>query len=98
MAGRNSTDNIDLATSDMPARVYSGAQEQARFVLEGRWDAIDRENVAEQIESLGRSEFNTLENALRVLLLHMLNGIISRTGADEAGRCRLKNSGTGSLM
>lgn len=31
-----------------------------------------RENVAEEIESLGREQFSKLESALRVLLLHML--------------------------
>jgi hypothetical protein len=78
MAGRNNTDNIDLAPSVTPERaeyerdIYSWAQKQAHFVRECRWDVIDRENVAEEIESLGRSEFNTLESALRVLLLHML--------------------------
>lgn len=51
---------------------YSWSLEQARLVREGRWGAIDRENVAEEIESLGREQFNKLESALRVLMLHML--------------------------
>jgi len=51
---------------------YSWSLEQARLVREGRWGAIDRENVAEEIESLGREQFNKLESAIRVLLLHML--------------------------
>jgi hypothetical protein len=46
--------------------------EQARAVREGRWGAVDRENLAEEIESLGREQFNKLESALRVLLLHIL--------------------------
>jgi predicted DNA-binding ribbon-helix-helix protein len=51
---------------------YSWLMEQARRVREGRWDAVDRENLAEEIESLGREQFNKLESALRVLLLHIL--------------------------
>ena len=51
---------------------YSWSLEQARLVREGRWTAIDRENVAEEIESLGREQFNKLESAIRVLLVHML--------------------------
>src|SRR5215813_7816870 len=46
--------------------------EQARHVRLGEWDAIDRENLAEEIESLGREQFNKLESALRVLLIHFL--------------------------
>ena len=78
MAGRSSTDDIDLAPSDAPARaeyerdVYSWSVEQARLVREGRWDLVDRENVAEEIESVGRTEFSKLESALRVLLMRML--------------------------
>jgi hypothetical protein len=52
--------------------LYSWALEQARLVREGRLDLIDRDNVAEEIESLGREQFNKLESAFRILLLHML--------------------------
>ena len=38
---------------------------------EGRWAQVDHDNVAEEIESLGREQFNKLESALRVLLIHM---------------------------
>lgn len=70
--------HIGLAPPDEPLRaeyerdIYSWTQEQARLLREGRWDLVDRDNVAEEIESLGRTEFNRLESALRVLLLHML--------------------------
>jgi hypothetical protein len=46
--------------------------EQAQHVRTGEWDAIDRDNLAEEIESLGREQFNKLESALRVLLIHFL--------------------------
>ena len=51
---------------------YSWSQEQGRLVREGRWNEVDRENVAEEIESLGREQFNELESAVRVLLMHIL--------------------------
>lgn len=51
---------------------YSWSQEQGRLVREGRWSEVDRENVAEEIESLGREQFSKLESALRVLMMHML--------------------------
>jgi hypothetical protein len=51
---------------------YSWSQEQGQRVREGRWSEVDRENVAEEIESLGREQFNKLESAIRVLLIHML--------------------------
>ena len=65
------------STSDQPhpcyeSDFYSWSLDQARLVREGRWDEVDRDNVAEEIESLGREQFNKLESALRVLLLHIL--------------------------
>ena len=51
---------------------YSWLMDQAAHVRAGRWQALDRENLAEEIESLGREQFNKLESALRVLMLHML--------------------------
>jgi Domain of unknown function DUF29 len=67
-----------LAPAETPVRAdyehdfYSWLMEQARLVREGRWDAVDRVNLAEEIESLGREQFNKLESALRVLLTHLL--------------------------
>src|SRR5580692_3298396 len=78
MAGRPTESEIDLVPAEEPAGAgyerdfYAWALEQARLVREGRWDAVDRDNVAEEIESLGREEFNKLASALRVLMLHML--------------------------
>src|SRR6266481_4817281 len=78
MAGRPTANEAELVPSEGPAGAdydrdfYSWPLEQARLVREGRWDAVDRDNVAEEIESLGREQFNKLASALRVLMLHML--------------------------
>jgi hypothetical protein len=78
MAGYPTEKEIALAPADETARAeydrdfYSWLMEQARHLRAGRWNALDRDNLAEEIESLGREQFNKLESALRVLLLHML--------------------------
>ncbi|PIK68585.1 hypothetical protein CS379_34280 [Methylobacterium frigidaeris] len=46
--------------------------EQAVALRAGDVSALDRENLAEEIESLGRSEFYALVEAWRGILLHML--------------------------
>ncbi|MDQ2082533.1 DUF29 domain-containing protein [Xanthobacteraceae bacterium Astr-EGSB] len=77
MTGR-SRDDISLAPKAAPTGagydrdVYTWSQEQARLIREGRWDEVDRHNVAEEIESVGRTEFSRLESALRIVLMHML--------------------------
>lgn len=78
MAAHDKDNDIGLVPPAQPARAdyerdfYSWLMEQARCVREGQWSAIDRDNLAEEIESLGREQFNKLESALRVILLHML--------------------------
>ena len=51
---------------------YSWLMEQARHLREGRFEALDCDNLAEEIESLGREQFNKLVSALRVLMAHVL--------------------------
>ena len=78
MANRTRPDNVDLVPAAEPDGAaydrdfYSWLMEQARHLRAARWDALDRENLAEEIESLGREQFNRLESALRTFILHML--------------------------
>src|SRR5437899_625121 len=77
MAGRSSGHVAGSAAAgktraDYDADFYSWSMEQARLLRQARWTRVDRDNVAEEIESLGREQFNKLEGAFRVLLLHML--------------------------
>jgi hypothetical protein len=67
------------ASTKRPLRVslykrdpYAWSLEQARLLREGRLDKVDAENVAEEILDVGRNEYDKLESALRVLLMHML--------------------------
>ena len=46
--------------------------EQAALLRAGHLDALDALNLAEEIESMGRSERHQLENRLAVLLAHLL--------------------------
>jgi hypothetical protein len=78
MPNRASDNDVGLVPTAKPdgetyeKDFYGWTIEQARCLREGRWAAVDRENVAEEIESLGREQFDKLESALRVLLMHML--------------------------
>jgi hypothetical protein len=64
----------DLAPSDAPVEAayerdfYSWLMDQARHLRDGRFEALDCDNLAEEIESLGREQFNKLISALRVLI------------------------------
>jgi hypothetical protein len=45
---------------------------QAALIRAGRFDLVDLENVAEEIESLGRSDHRVLASRLEVLIMHLL--------------------------
>jgi hypothetical protein len=51
---------------------YAWANEQAALLRAGRLTEADIENIAEEIESMGRSEKRELINRLTVLLTHLL--------------------------
>lgn len=51
---------------------YAWTQEQARLLRSGEVRSADVENVAEEIESMGRSDKRELECRLAVLLAHLL--------------------------
>jgi hypothetical protein len=51
---------------------YAWANEQAALLRAGRLTEADIENIAEEIESMGRSEKRELINRLAVLLSHLL--------------------------
>jgi len=51
---------------------YTWTQEQAALLREGAVQELDLANLAEEIESLGKSERRALESHLEVLVLHLL--------------------------
>ena len=51
---------------------YAWANEQATLLRTGNLSAADIEHIAEEIESMGKTEKRELVNRLAVLLLHLL--------------------------
>lgn len=54
------------------ADVVAWANEQAEFLRAGRFDLLDREHLAEEIEDVGKSEQRELANRMAALLAHLL--------------------------
>ena len=52
--------------------LFAWTQEQAALLRARAGDAIDWENLAEEIESMGRSDRRELKSRLGVILLHLL--------------------------
>ena len=54
------------------ADFFLWTQEQARLLREKRWNDLDLENLAEEVESVGRALKKELRNRLAIILAHLL--------------------------
>lgn len=54
------------------ADFFAWTQEQAALLRTRRFSSIDSENIAEELESLGRSQKKEIRSRLAVVLLHLL--------------------------
>jgi hypothetical protein len=59
-------------TIDYEKDFYAWTVEQARLLRAGEFSEIDVENIAEEIESMGRSDRREIHSRLVVLLMHLL--------------------------
>lgn len=60
-------------------------EETAKTLKEGNFQALDLENLIEEIEALGRSEKHELANRLEVLLEHLLKRCYMDSTYDNRG-------------
>ena len=51
---------------------YAWTQEQSQLLKTGQLHQIDWQNIAEEIEDMGRSEKRQLESRLELLIMHLL--------------------------
>jgi len=66
------TDIMSSSISTYEGDIVAWAQEQAALIRAKRFDLLDLENLAEEIEDVGKSEKRELESRMAVLLAHLL--------------------------
>jgi hypothetical protein len=64
--------------------IVAWANEQANFIRSGRFDLLDLEHIAEEIEDVGKSEQRELENRMAILWRICSNGNINQRKRQEA--------------
>jgi hypothetical protein len=69
---RNAPEPAELTPDLHDEDFYSWAMETARALRERRFERVDWNSVAEELEDMGRSEKRELTNRLAVLLTHLL--------------------------
>lgn len=84
-----------MATITYESDVIAWAQEQARLLRAGRFDALDIEHIADEIEDVGKSEQRELESRMAVLLAHLLKWSVQpqRRGSSWTATIRTQREG-----
>jgi hypothetical protein len=79
---------------------YAWANEQAQLLRAGRLSEADIEHIAEEIESMGKTEKRELVSRLTILLLHLLKWQFqpSRRGASWQATIRIQRRDLAVLM
>ena len=65
------------------ADFYAWCLATAALIREGKWHTIDTAAVAEEIESVGRSQKRELESRLHVLVMHLLKWCYQPAGRQQ---------------
>ena len=63
---------LGIATASYEGDYHAWTVEQAAALRAGRLSELDVQNLAEEIDDLGKAEFGKLSSSYRVILLHML--------------------------
>ena len=72
------TDVMETPRASAPARtryaddLYTWVQEQVALLRAGRVDALDLDNIAEELSDVGLSEYYRLQSAVEIIILHLL--------------------------
>ncbi len=72
---------------------FAWANEQAALLREGKLEEADLESIAEEIESMGKTEKRELISRLTVLLLHLLKWRYQGGCVAPAGETASESSG-----
>jgi hypothetical protein len=83
--------NISLYERDF----HAWANEQAGLLRAGKLSEADIENIAEEIESMGRSEKRELVSRLQVLIMHLLKWQFQPAGRGTRWRLTIEEQRRG---
>ena len=69
---------------------HAWAYQNAQLLREGRFEEIDIENVAEELEDMGSSKARELESRLGVLLAHLLKWVFQPEKRSNSWRATIE--------
>jgi len=79
-----------MSNNAYDADFFAWANEQAGLLRAGRLSEADIENIAEEIESMGKTEKRELISRLKVLMVHLLKWRLQPTGRCTSWRLTIE--------
>ena len=85
---------------DYEADFVAWLEDQARHARRGELDALDLENIAEELEGMARSDRREIRNRLTVLLIHLLKCLMrpGKRSASWLGTIAEQRDGIATLL
>jgi hypothetical protein len=71
---------------------YAWLNAQAGYLRAKQWEALDSENLAEEVESLGGEQRHAIRSHLRILLIHLLKWANQAERRSESWRASIGNA------
>ena len=71
---------------------YVWLMEQATHIRAKEWEALDIDNLAEELEALGREQRHAIRSHLRILLIHLLKWACQPERRSESWRHSIGNA------
>ena len=71
---------------------YAWLNAQAAHLRAKQWGALDVDNLAEEIESLGKEQRHAVRSHLRILLIHLLKWVYQPERRTESWRVSIGNA------
>ncbi len=77
--------------TDYETDFYQWTQQQAALLRQGRLSAVDIENIAEEIESMGKSDRRSVESHLFIIIAHLLKWKYQPQRRGKSWRLSIRN-------
>ncbi len=72
MAEREHINELRRAAPGYEADYAAWLEHQVGLLKAGRWSEVDKDNLLDEVESLGRSAFRSFVSAIEIVIAHML--------------------------
>ena len=88
----NAPSTVEMPSLDHDRDFYAWANDSAARLRAGRWAEVDVEQIAEELEGMGKQQKHALAGHLKILMLHLLKWRYQPTFRGVSWRLSINNA------